>query len=199
MTDSRRTLRAMPRVHVLTIITRLYARWVQWWWADFLLATALIIILRQTAHPGTGVDVLGELTLTARQTAYADALQLTAVFGGFSTVAFTIYLGLTSRTVQRVKAAAGTPLLKVWIAALVTPWLCAVVMVSCVVTDRGDGASANLTRWVAIGALTVVLLQMIRLIWIFYQLAAADVESSAQVKDASKEEVRVIRPTARPR
>jgi hypothetical protein len=194
MTDPRRSLEGMSRERTLwTIVTRPYAWWVQWWWTDLLLALALTAILHQTDHVGTGVDVLGALKLTDRQATYTDALQMTAVFGGFSTVAFTIYLGLNSRSVRRIKVAAGKPLLKAWIASLVTPWVCAIVMVCCVVTDRGDSGSGNLTRWVAIAALVVVLLQMIRLVWIFYQLAIADLEESAPVKTVSDEELRVLK------
>jgi hypothetical protein len=175
------------------IVTRPYAWWVQWWWIDFLLATALVVILHQIAHHGAGADALGALKLSDRQAAYADALQMTAVFGGFSAVAFTVYLGLSGRSVRRIKAAAGKPLLNAWIASLVTPWICAVVMVCCVVTDRGDGGSGNLTRWVALAALAVVLLQMVRLVWIFYQLAIADLEESTSGKTVSSEEIRVVK------
>lgn len=198
MTDPRRTVGGMSRDHMLrTVVTRPYAWWVQWWWTDLLLAAALTVILHETAHAGTGVDVLGALKLTDRQSIYADALQMTAIFGGFSTVAFTVYLGLSSRSVRRIKVAAGKPLLNAWIASLVTPWLCAVVMVCCVATDRGDAGSANLTRWVAIAALVIVLLQMVRLVWIFYQLAAADLEESTPVKTVSDEELRVVKQVTR--
>ena len=176
----------------MIVATRLYAWWIQWWWVDFVVAAILVSALHQAAHAGSGSDVLGELKLADRQSAYADALQMTSVFGGFSTLAFTIYLGLNSSTVKRIKVAAGVPLLKVWIAALVTPWLCAVLMVCCVVTDRGDQGSSNVTRWVAIAALVVVLLQMVRIIWIFYQLAVADTQGSGPAKAVSDEEVRIV-------
>jgi hypothetical protein len=38
--------------------------------------------------------------------------------------------------VQQIKASAGVALLRVWLAALVTPWVCALVLVFCGVTDR---------------------------------------------------------------
>lgn len=161
------------------------------------MAAALVVILRQTAHPATGSDVLGQLKLADRRAVYADALQLTAVFAGFSGVAFTIYLGLGSRNVRRVKVSAGTSLLRVWLAALITPWVCAVIMICCAATDRGDEASRNITRWVAIAALIVVVLQMVRIVWIFYQLAVTDLEASRPVSSIGKEEVRVVKPVQR--
>lgn len=198
MTLPRRTLGGMSRVRTLqAVITRPYAWWVQWWWIDLLLATVLAIVLHQIAHHGTGADALGALKLSDRQAAYADVLQMSAVFGGFSAVAFTVYLGLNGRRVSRIKATAGKPLLNAWIASLVTPWLCAVVMVCCVVTDRGDHGSGNLTRWVALAALVAVLLQMIRLIWIFYQLAVADLEESTSGKGVSDEQIRVVKQIGR--
>jgi hypothetical protein len=197
MTDSKRTVGGMWDDKLRTIVTRPYAWWVQCWWTDLLLAAALTVILHETAHAGTGVDVLGALKLADRQAVYTDALQLTAVFGGFSAVAFTVYLGLNSRTVRRIKVNSGKPLLNVWIASLVTPWLCAVVMVCCVATDRGDSGSGNLTRWVAFAALTVVLLEMIRLIWIFYHLAVAELGESTPTKTVSDEELHVVKQAAR--
>jgi choline-glycine betaine transporter len=197
LTDPERTLSGVVRDKAKAAATRLYAWWVQWWWTDLVVATALVVILRQTAHPATGSDALGQLTLADRRAIYADTLQLTAVFAGFSGVAFTIYLGLGSRKVSRVKVSAGVPLLRVWLAALITPWICAVIMICCAVTDRGDKASGNITRWVAIAALLVVILQMIRIVWIFYQLAITDLEASKQVPSIGKEEVRVVKPVQR--
>jgi hypothetical protein len=197
LTDPRRTLSDVVRDVAKAVTTRLFAWWVQWWWTDLIIATVLVIVLRQTAHPATGSDVLGQLKLADRQTVYTDALQLTAIFAGFSSVAFTIYLGLGSRNVRQIKVSAGVSLLRVWLAALITPWVCAVIMICCLVTDRGDRASGNFTRWVAFTALFVVILQMVRIIWIFYQLAAADLEASKPVASISKKEVRVVKPVPR--
>ncbi len=119
-------------------------------------------------------------------------LQLTVIFAGFSGVGFAIYLGLGSRSVRQIKLAAGAPLLRVWIAALVTPWLCALILVFCGVTDRGPAGSRNDTRWVAIAALAVVFLQMARIVWIFYQLAVTELESARPAKNVSSDEVHVI-------
>lgn len=194
MTDPQRTLSGVVGRGVKTVATRLYAWWVQWWWTDLIMAAVVVIILRQTAHPATGSDVLGQLKLADRQVVYTDALQLTAIFAGFSGVAFTIYLGLGGRSVRRVKVSAGASLLKVWLAALITPWACAIIMICCLVTDRGDKGSGNITRWVALGALLVVVLQMIRIVWIFYQLAVTDLEASKPVASVGKEQVRVVSP-----
>jgi hypothetical protein len=173
--------------------TRLLAWWIQWWWADALLATAIAIILRESLRPATGADLLGQLGLADRRAAYANMLQLTAIFAGFSGVGFAIYLGLGSRSVQQIKTSAGAPLLRVWIAALVTPWICTLVLVFCGITDRGGRGSANFTRWVAIAALAVVVLQLARIIWIFYQLALTDLEAAKPAAAVAHDEVRVIR------
>jgi hypothetical protein len=179
------------------VTTRVFAWWVQWWWTDLIMAAALVIILRQTAHAASGSDVLGQLKLADRRAVYADGLQLTTIFAGFSTVAFTIYLGLGSRGVRRIKVSVGVSLLRVWLAALITPWVCAVILICCVVTDRGDRASGNVTRWVAIAALLIVVLQMVRIVWIFYQLAITDLESAKPVASIGKEEVRISKPVQR--
>ena len=143
-----------------TLATRPLAWWIQWWWIDALLAAALVIIFRESSRSGTGTDVLGQLALADRRGVYANMLQLTAIFAGFSGVGFAIYLGLGSRAVRQIKMSAGVPLLRVWLAALVTPWFCALILVFCGITDRGGKDSANLTRWVALAALAVVILQL---------------------------------------
>lgn len=178
------------------VLVRAWAWWIQWWWIDLVLAAALVVALAETARPATGADLLGQLGLADRRAMYTNALQLTAIFAGFNGVAFTINLGFSSRSVRRIKTSAGAPLLRVWVAALVTPWVCAVILVCCGATDRGGKGSSNLTRWVAVAALIVVLLQMIRVIWVFYQLAVADLESTEPQPTVGDEAVRVVRPRA---
>jgi hypothetical protein len=156
---------------------RLWAYWIQFWWIDLLLAATVTVILRQLLRPATGADVLGQLDLADRRAAYTNMLQVTAIFAGFSGVGFTIYLGLGSRSVHQIKSTAGMPLLRIWVAALVTPWACTLILVFCDITDRGGRASDNVSRWVAIGALALVVLQLVRIIWVFYQLAATDLDS----------------------
>lgn len=158
------------------------------------MAAGLIAILAESAHPGTGSDLLGQLGLADRRSVYADALQLTSIFAAFNGIAFTVYLGFNSRVVRLIKTYADAPLIRVWIAALVTPWVCALIMVCCAATDRGGKGSDNLTRWVAFAALIVVLLQMIRIIWIFYELATVDLGRDKPEATVSDEEVRVVRP-----
>jgi hypothetical protein len=176
-----------------TASRRVLAFWIQWWWIDPLIGAALAVVLANSGHPGTGVDVLGELNLAARQASYVNMLQLAVIFAGFSGVGFAIYLGLGSRAVSQIKISIGTPLLRVWISALVTPWLCALALVACGITDRGGIKSFNDTRWIAIAALAIVFLQMARIVWIFYQLAATDLSASARPRaEVSREEVKVV-------
>ena len=192
MTEPRRTLSSVLR-RLKVDVVRLLAWWIQLWWADVLLVAVIVVVLRGSAHPGTGADLLGELRLAGRQAVYTNMLQLTAIFAAFSGVGFVIYLGLASRSVQQVKISAGAPLLRVWVAALVTPWFCAIVLVICGITDRGGRGSDNPTRWVAAGALAVVILQMARIVWIFYQLAVTDLEATSKIAaKVSGDEVRVV-------
>ena len=168
------------------------AWWIQWWWIDVVLAAAIAIVLHESLRPGTGADVLGQLKLADRLSAYTNMLQLTVIFAGFSGVGFAIYLGLNSRNVRQIKVSAGAPLLRVWLAALVTPWACALVLVFCGITDRGDRDSGNVTRWVAIASLAIVVLQLARIVWIFYQLAITDLEAAKPGATATAEPIRTV-------
>lgn len=193
MTDPWRSLTSVVS-RLRTISTRVLARWIQWWWTDGLIAGGLALILGCSSRPGTGVDLLGALKLPARLAAYDNMLQLTVIFAGFSGVGFTIYLGLSSRAVQQIKTRAGKALLRVWMAAIVIPWVCALMLVLCGITDRGGLETHNLTRWIAVAAINLVILQMARIVWIFYQLAAIELDGGAAASPrTSSEEVRVIR------
>jgi hypothetical protein len=192
LTDPGRSLSGVVESARKTVLTRPWAWWIQWWWTDLLLAAAVVVVLAESAHPGTGVDVLGQIDLADRQGAYTDALQLTSIFAASNGVVFAIYLGFASRRVQQVKIAVGVSLLKVWLAALILPWVCAIIIVGCDVTDRGGHASGNVSRWVAIAALIVVFLQVIRIMWVFYQLAVTEFGASKPRAEVSPEEVRVV-------
>ena len=128
---------------------------------------------------------------------YANMLQVTAIFAGFSGVAFAVYVGLGSRSVRQIKSRAGAPLLRVWLAALVTPWVCAIVLVFCGITDSGKRGSENIARWIALAALLVVVLQMIRIAWVFYEIAVIDLGPSQTVAAVADKPVQVVQRRAR--
>jgi hypothetical protein len=153
---------------------RVFAWWIQWWWIDPLIAAVLVIILREPFRVGTGADILGQLSLADRRSTYTNMLQLAAIFAAFSGAGFLIYLGFSSRGVQQIRASAGEALLRVWLAALVTPWVCALVLVFCGVTDTGGKDSPNLTRWIAMAALAVVVFQLGRVCWVLYEIAMTE-------------------------
>jgi hypothetical protein len=157
-----------------------------------LIAAVLVTILRESLRSGTGADVLGQLGLADRRAAYANMLQLTAIFAGFSGVGFAIYLGLGSRAVRQIKLSAGVPLLRVWLAALVTPWVCTLVLVFCGIMDRGGKDSGNVVRWVALAALGLVILQLGRIVWVFYELAVTDLKAEKDVRLEESEPIRTV-------
>lgn len=174
------------------VSTRPFAWWIQWWWVDPVIAALTVGILRESLRTGTGADILGQLNLADRRSNYANMLQLAAIFAAFSGAGLLIYLGFTSRRVEHIRAQAGIALLRVWLAALVTPWLCALILVFCGITDRGGKDSSNATRWVALAALLVVVLQIARVIWILYQLAVTEFSSANDAASTSRP-VRIIR------
>lgn len=159
----------------------------QWWWLDAPLAILAVTIAGMTVEPATGVDILGRLSLADRRAIYTDLLQLTTIFAGFGGVIFALYLGLQGRRVKELNRSLGRTLLKIWLAAILTPWLSALTLVVASVFDRGDTGSHNVARWAAIAAILVVAFQMARIVWVFYQLAMLELsEEQPTVRTASK-------------
>jgi len=154
----------------------LLEKWVRWWWLDVLAVAALTTLSGVVADPGTGIDLLGQLSLADRRNVYTDLLQLAIIFAGFGGVVFAIFVGFQSRSVREIRSKVGAHLLRVWMAALLTPWVSSFLIVLAKIVDRGDIASTNGARWVAAGATLLVALQFLRMLWVFYQLAAIDID-----------------------
>lgn len=149
----------------------IWRRPVQWWWLDVPVAASITIVGASVTDPGTGIDLVGQLALGDRRAIYADVLQLAIIFAGFSGVMFAVYLGMQGARVAQLNERVGKDLLHVWLAAILAPWVCAFVLILARVLDRGGLGSPNYARWLAYGAILVVALQMLRIIWVFYQLA----------------------------
>jgi hypothetical protein len=124
--------------------------------------------------PGTGVDFMGQLSLADRRNVYTDLLTLTTIFAGFGGVVFAIFIGLQSRSVREIKAKVGENLLRVWLSALLSPWVGAFAIVVAKVIDRGGKGSPNEARWIAVAAMGLVALQLLRILWVFYSLATIE-------------------------
>jgi hypothetical protein len=165
----------------------------EWWWLDAPVAAALVGALAASSRPGTGVDLLGKLTLSDRRAVYTDILQLAVIFAGFGGVIFAIYLGMQSPGVRGIRKLVGRKFLRMWISALVMPWFCAVTIILCRVIDRGETGTVNAARWIAIGCVFVVLLQLFRVAWIFYQLAAVELMEPRPVIPTSREPIKIAR------
>lgn len=153
-----------------------WLRPLQWWWLDLPLAAVTVIVASSLAESGTGVDLLGQLSLVERREVYTDLLQLSTIFAGFGGVVFAIYLGFQSRRIRLLKEQVGKLLLHIWLAAILTPWMSAFALVVARITDRGGVASPNFARWLACAAIIVVLIQLARIVWVFYQLAMIDMK-----------------------
>ncbi|TDC28808.1 hypothetical protein E1211_27205 [Micromonospora sp. 15K316] len=149
----------------------MWDRLVLWWWLDHLVVVAIAGFLALKVAPGSGLDALGRLNLADRRSVYTDLLQLTALFAGFGGVIFTIFIGLRSAKELMAKSRFGTDLLRVWLAALITPWVSAFAMVLAKVLDRGGVGSTNEARWLVVGATVLVAFQLLRIVWVFYQIA----------------------------
>jgi hypothetical protein len=168
-------------------------RAVQWWWLDLPLTALAVTIVEWKVRAGTGVDLLGRLGLDDRRDIYGDVMQLAALFAGFSGVIFAVYLGMATRGVRQVKDMVGKQLLAMWLFALTAPWIAAMVIVLAKVLDRGQQASGNTARWLVVGAVTLVAVEMLRTVWVFYQLAAIDLKGTKPARPTAERPLELAR------
>lgn len=171
----------------------LHERWVRWWWLDVVAVCAVAVGCAWVAAPGTGLDFLGQLTLSDRRNVYTDMLTLATIFAGFGGVVFAIFIGLQSRSIREIKATVGEKLLIVWLSALLSPWVSAFAIVVAKILDRGNGASPNVARWVAFAATALVALQLLRVLWVFYALATIENQSESPTIPTAAESPRIGR------
>lgn len=141
------------------------------WWLDAVLVcvalAAVLVIPAVWAH----LDLLGRLDLDRRLGIYSDLITISSLLGGFSTLAFSAYIGWTGRGIDRVKRKIGRPLMVVWMTCLATPWVAALAIGVAKIFDDGPAWTSNPSRWIALAALALVILALVRTIVIFVVLA----------------------------
>ena len=150
------------------------------WWLDALLVLSVFLAVTLFPVISDRVDLLGRLTLERRLDAYTDLITIAALLGGFSSLAFTTYLGWSSRGIRRVKSKIGLRLLVVWLSCIATPWVCALLIWFAKILDEGPVASENDARWLALAALVLLLISLLRSLIIFVDLAKYNDEDPQQ-------------------
>ncbi|MFI2710058.1 hypothetical protein ACH495_08010 [Micromonospora sp. NPDC018662] len=154
-------------------------------------AVAVTAICAWKVSPGTGVDLMGQLSLADRRNVYTDLLALATIFAGFGGVVFAIFIGLQSRSVREIKERVGEHLLRVWLSALLAPWVSAFAIVIAKVLDRGGKGSSNEARWLAVAATGLVALQLFRVLWVFYNLATIETQGAKPTVATAKQPARI--------
>lgn len=141
------------------------------WWFDIPVAVLVFLLAVLLKPAGNVVDLLGRLSLERRLNLYTDLITIATLLGGFLGLAFTTYLGWSSRAVTRVKNIAGDRLLIVWLLGIASPWLSAFLVWLAKALDRGDVGSSNNARWLAFSAVLLMFLTFMRLMTLFIKLA----------------------------
>ncbi|HMM83509.1 MAG TPA: hypothetical protein PJ998_10060 [Terrimesophilobacter sp.] len=152
------------------------------WWLDFafvIVALSAVLIIPVVS---SRVDLLGHLGLARRVGVYSDMITIASLLGGFSTLAFSAYIGWTGRGVERVKRAIGRKLMIVWIASIATPWIAALAILIAKIQDSGAAWTPNPSRWIALAAVALVILSLIRTVMIFVILADLKDNQAAPTK-----------------
>lgn len=141
------------------------------WWLD--VAAVAVALTAVLVFPllRTHIDLLGRLDLDRRLDVYANLITVASLLAGFSTLAFSAYLGWSSRGIERVKSRVGQKLMVVWIVAIATPWFSTLVILVASIYDEGDAWSDATSRWFALAAMILVILTLARTVAIFIVLS----------------------------
>lgn len=141
------------------------------WWLDVAIVTVALAAVLLIPVLQTYIDLLGRLDLERRLGVYANFITVASLLAGFSTLAFSAYLGWTSRGITRVKDRVGPMLMVVWIAAIATPWFSTLVILVASIYDDGGAWSPVPARWFALAAMVLVILTLVRTVAIFVALS----------------------------
>lgn len=152
-------------------LRRAWERLFDAWWLDMSLVVVALTAVLIIPAAAERVDLLAHLGLERRLGIYSDMITIASLLGGFSTLAFSAYIGWTGRGVDRVKRAIGQKLMVVWISSIATPWIAALAIVVAKIQDSGPAWSTNPARWVALAAVVLVILSLFRTVVIFVILA----------------------------
>lgn len=161
---------------------RLTHWFVERWWIDLPLSFALILGLAQINRAIPGLDIVGHLALTDRQSVYSDLMQLAAFLGAFSGMGSAVYLGLNSRGIQQLNRMVGTRIVRIWIFSLVTPWIGALLVVATEVTDRGNATPTNFAHWIPYAALALISFHLCRVSWLFWNISQLHINEPGPIR-----------------
>lgn len=171
-------------------ITKLFDWVFDAWWLDWALVISLTLVAAAFVEDGSALDILYSIPGDARSGSYSDLLTVAALLAGFSSVAFTTYLGWNSRGIGRVRQHAGRKISRTWISLIAGPWIAALSIWVVRVVDRGDPPT-NDSRWIVIGALLLVVLNVLRCLWVFTELLKTETSDSAPTQGSSGKTLRV--------
>lgn len=158
--------------------TRLLDKAFDAWWLDILVTMFAFLLVTFVPVVGRAFDLLGRLSLERRLSVYTDLITIATLLGGFLGLAFTTYLGWSSRGILHVKDKVGDRLLVVWLVGIASPWLSALLVLLAKVLDNGNEHSHSIARWFVLAAALLLVLTFVRLMTLFVKLAKLNDESS---------------------
>lgn len=168
------------------------------WWIDLPVVAMVTVAVASTTEVGRGIDLLGAVELTRRTAAMTSLITICSFFAGFTTLAFSVYLGMKSKGVQALRKVVGGRLLHLWLAQLATPWLATLAIWVAALADRGITAPTNDWRWVAMAAVLAVVVSLGRSVYIFAQLATLESSDPVIGRPTTERPLRVSQPLRQP-
>lgn len=163
------------------------------WWLDVAIVAAVLTAVLLFPVLQTNIDLLGRLDLDRRLGVYANLITVASLLAGFSTLAFSAYLGWTSRGIARVKDKVGPTLMVVWIAAIATPWFSTLVILVASIYDVGGPWSPVPARWFALAAMVLVVLTLVRTVAVFVALSDVNDNPGTPTMQPTSKPLRVKR------
>lgn len=169
-----------------TRISNFFFKIIDAWWVDYLLGVVVFFVGSQFIPRNSSLDILGSVNLDRRLSLYTDLITISTLLAGFLGLAFTSYLGWSSKNIEDVQRQAGNHLLRIWLVGIGTPWACALLIWLAKIHDQGNYHSGNLSRWIVLASLVPLIMSFTRIVYLYFLLAGAELHSSKPTVGVSK-------------
>lgn len=142
------------------------------WWIDVLVAAIVSVGGIWLSH-AAGFMPFAYVADPQMLSLFGQLLSLATFFAGFTTVAFTTYLSMKGDVTRQLKRAKGREVLRVWLQVILLSWVASLMMWVANV-GLAEPLPAIWGRWLAMGALALLVIQLGRVVALFWMMASLE-------------------------